>query len=193
MPAVGVNAACFVNARPKVGAPMTVTGTGFPAGDVVGLSARDVSASVTVGAAGTFQTTVAAPRLSTTGPGSGRFTLTARDETSGATAATAFGVANLAFRIRPTTATPATRVRFSFSGFRPNAFVYGHYVLGRRAVASVRFGRARGSCGLLKARTRLFPGGHPRDGNYRVQFDDSRRYRPRSVPRIVSGLTIRPS
>ena len=71
-----------------------------------------------------------------------------------------FSVANLAFRTVPASATPSTRVRFSFSGFRPDAPIYGHYVLGGKVAATVLFGRSRGSCGLLTTRARLFPAGH---------------------------------
>lgn len=191
-PSITLNGACFVNARPKVGAPIGVSGSGFASGDTVMIATNGASASVAVGADGTFSATIPAPTLSSAGPGSAQFALTARDVTNGSTTATAtFSVANLAFRTVPASATPATRVLFNFSGFRPDAPIYGHYVLGGKVAATVRFGRSRGSCGLLSARDRLFPASHPRFGNYKVQFDDSRRYRRNVVPRIVSGLTIR--
>jgi hypothetical protein len=151
-----------------------------------------VSASVAVGAGGSFSVTIPAPTLSSAGPGSAQFTLTARDVTEGtASAAVTFSVANLAFRTAPASATPGTRVRFSFSGFKPTAPIYGHYVLGGKVAATVLFGRSSGSCGLLTTRARLFPARHPRFGAYKVQFDDSRTYHGNTVPRIVSGLTIR--
>jgi hypothetical protein len=191
-PSITLNGACFVNARPKIGAPIAVTGSGFAPGDTVMVATTGASASVTVAAGGTFSVTIAAPTLSTAGPGSAQFTLTARDLTNGsAMAAAVFSVANLAFRTVPASATPATRVRFTFSGFKPDAPIYGHYVLGGKVAATVRFGRSSGSCGLLTTRARLFPAGHPRYGSYKVQFDDSLRYRVNAVPRIVSGLTIR--
>jgi hypothetical protein len=193
-PSVTLNGACFVNARPKLGAPIAVSGSGFAPGDTVMVAATgaSASASVAVGADGTFSVTIAAPTLSSPGPGSAPFTLTARDVTNGtATATVPFSVANLAFRTVPASATPSTRVRFTFSGFRPDAPIYGHYVLGRKVAATVLFGRSRGSCGLLSTRARLFPVGHARFGTYKVQFDDSRTYRGNAVPRIVSGLTIR--
>jgi hypothetical protein len=186
---IAVNGACFVNPKPSVGAPVTVTGSGFPPGDTVALAATGVFGTTTVGTAGTFTSTVAGPILSTPFPASARFTLTARDETNGTTtASTSFLVANLAFRTSPAVAKPSQRVRFSFSGFRPGALVYGHYVHDRKVVTT-RFGRAKGACGLLKAKARLFPGG-PRFSKYKVQFDDSHRYHSEALPRIVSGLTI---
>jgi hypothetical protein len=187
---ITVNGTCFVNAKPTVGAPVTVSGTGFTPGDGIGLSATTTSGMATVAADGTFVTTVPGPILSTPFPAASRFTLTARDETNVSTVATtSFYVANLAFETSPSSAKPSTPVRFSFSGFGPHAILYGHYVRGKRVVTH-RFGRTHGPCGMLKAKAQLFPGGHPQFGNYKVQFDDSRSYRPSALPRIVSALTI---
>ena len=186
---ISVNAACFVNAKPSVGAPVTVSGSGFTPGDMVEVEATGVFGTTTVGAAGTFTTTVTGPILTTPFPASSRFTLTARDETNGTTtASTSFSVANLAVQTSPAVAKSSKTVQFSFSGFRAGALVYGHYVHGKKVVTT-RFGRAGGACGLLKSKARLFPGA-PRFSKYKVQFDDSRRYRANALPRIVSGLTI---
>jgi hypothetical protein len=186
---IDVNAACFVNAKPSVGAPVTVSGSGFPPGDTVELESTGVFGTTTVGTAGTFTSTVKGPILSTPSPASRRFKLTARDQTNGTTtASTSFMVANLAFQTSPAVAKPSDMVHFSFSGFRPGALVYGHYVHAK-SVVTARFGRAKGACGLLKSKARLFPG-RPRFSKYTVQFDDSRRYRSQALPRIVSGLTI---
>jgi hypothetical protein len=191
-PSITLDGACFVNARPKLGAPIEVSGAGFTPGDTVMVATTGSSASAAVAANGTFSATIPAPTLSHAGPGSAQFTLTARDVTNGtANAAVTFSVANLAFRTVPASATPASHVRFSFSGFKPDASIYGHYLLGGKVAATLRFGTSRGSCGLLSVRARLFPIAHPRFGSYKVQFDDSRTYRAKSVPRIVSGLTIR--
>jgi hypothetical protein len=186
---ISVNAACFVNAKPAVGAPVTVSGSGFTPGDTVELDATGVFGTTTVGATGTFTTTVTGPILTTPFPASSRFTLTARDETNGTTtASTSFEVANLAFQTHPAVAKPSKTVHFSFSGFRSGALIYGHYVHGKK-VLTTRFGRAKGACGLLKSKARLFPG-KPRFSKYKVQFDNSRRYHATALPRIVSGLTI---
>jgi hypothetical protein len=189
---IAVNATCFVNGNPKVGTPITVSGSGFTAGDTVTLQASGISGSTTVGGTGTFTSTLAGPTLSTRFPAWSQFTLTARDTTRGATeATTSFAVANLAFETKPAVARPSQKVRFSFSGFRSGAIVYGHYLRGRKTVATERFGRTNGSCGVLKSKARLFPGGHPAFGTYKIQFDDSRRYRANALPRILTGLTIK--
>jgi hypothetical protein len=181
-----------VNARPNVGAPIDVSGAGFTPGDTVLITTTGASVSGPIAAGGTFAATLPAPTLRHAGPGSSQFTMTARDATNGSAAASVtFSVANLAFRTIPASAAPGTRVRFSFSGFKPDAPIYGHYVLRGKVAATASFGRSEGSCGLLTTRGRLFPRLHPRFGRYKVQFDDSRSYHANAVPRIASSLTIR--
>jgi hypothetical protein len=117
--------------------------------------------------------------------------MTAQDETTGAgSASTTFSVANLAFSTNPDVANPSKVVHFSFSGFKTGASVYAHYLRGRKVVATQRFGRASGICGLLKAKAHLFPLRNPASGTYKVQIDDSRRYRAKALPRVDSTLSI---
>jgi hypothetical protein len=189
---VSVARACYVNANPMVGAPIHVSGSGFAAGDNVELSGTDVFGTTTVGGAGTFAAIIKGPILTTAFPAARSFTLTARDETNGmTTASTTFRVTNLAFRTKPGVARPSATVRYSFSGFRGGHAIYGHFVH-RRQVLTHRFGRATGACGMLKARSKLFPGGHPQFTHYKVQFDDARRYHPKAAPRIDTDISIRP-
>jgi hypothetical protein len=190
-PAVAVAPKCVVNANPAKGSLMATAGSGFTAGDSIALSAGDANGTATVEAAGTFSVSMRAPTLTTFGAGAKKFTLTASDQTSGSGAAsTSFWVANLAFTTKPTVAKPSKVVHFSFSGFRPGKVVYGHYLRGRKVVATHRFGRAKGICGLLKANARLFPVQNPLSGKYKVQIDDSRGYRAKSLPRVDSSVTI---
>jgi hypothetical protein len=84
-------------------------------------------------------------------------------------------------------------VHFSFSGFKPGKVVYGHYLRGHELVATHRFGRATGICGLLNVKARLFPLRNPAPGRYKVQMDDSRRYRAKALPRVTSVVTIKPA
>lgn len=181
---------CVVNPKPAVGSPMAVVGAGFTAGDSISLSAGGAFGDATAESNGAFATTIAAPALSTIGPAAHRFTLTAKDETNGTTqASTSFWVANLAFAITPRSGEPWRHVKFTFSGFEKNKTIYGHYVHGRHVITE-RFGRAKGSCGQLKARARLFPGGRPKYGSYTVQMDQSRRYSKKSLPRVDSRISI---
>lgn len=187
---IAVNGSCFVNADPDVGTPVTVSGWDFTPGDSIDLASPLSLGTAMIAADGTFTTMVKAPTLKTSGPAQSRFLLTASDPITGTTATTSFRVANLAVGTTPAVARPSTRVKFSFSGFRGRANLYGHYLLHGKVIATKRFGRTRGPCGMLKARARLFPGGHPGFGNYKVQFDDSRRYSAKALPRIDLALTI---
>lgn len=190
-PATAEAPKCVVNAHPTMGSPMAVAGSGFTAGDSIELTAGDTSGTATASSTGTFDVLIHAPTLTTTGAGSKKFTVTAQDETTGTgSASTTFSVANLAFTTRPAVAKPSAKVHFSFSGFKPGAIVYGHYLRGHRVVATQRFGRASGVCGLLKAKAHLFPLRHPASGKYKVQIDDSRKYRAKSVPRVDSTASI---
>jgi hypothetical protein len=187
---VTVDPQCVVNPNPAKGSPMAVVGTGFTAGDSISLTAGSADNDATAGTDGAFATAVPAPTLATTGPGERRFTLVAEDETNGTTRAmTSFWVANLAFGTSHAAGKPVRRVTFSFSGFKSGKTIYGHYVHGRHVITE-RFGRATGPCGLLKARGQLFPGGHPKHGDYKVQMDQSRRYSNKSLPRVDSSITI---
>jgi hypothetical protein len=189
-PAIAVAPKCVVNAHPTMGSLMAVAGSGFTPGDLIALSAGDASKAATASSTGTFSVLMHAPTLATSGAGSKRFTITAQDQTSGTgSASTTFSVANLAFT-SPATASPAKIVHFSFSGFRPGAFIYGHYLRGSKVVTTQRFGRATGICGLLKAKAHLFPLRNPASGNYKVQIDDSRKFRAKAVPRVDSILSI---
>jgi hypothetical protein len=190
-PAIAVAPKCVVNANPATGALMAVAGSGFTPGDSIVLSSGDASGNATAGASGTFSALIHAPTLATSGAGQKKFKITAQDETSGTgSASTTFWVANLAFTTDPSVAKPSKIVHFSFSGFKRGAVVYGHYLRGHKVIATQRFGRASGICGLLKAKARLFPLRDPPGGKYKVQMDDSRKYRAKSLPRVDSTLSI---
>jgi hypothetical protein len=182
---------CVVNAKPAVGSPMAVAGSGFTPGDMIELSGGGADGTTTAGTAGEFDTLIQAPILSTPFAAAQKFTLTAQDETTGTgSASTTFWVANLAFDTKPSFAKPSKKVTFKFSGLRSGAMIYGHYLAGKKVVATHAFGRAKGVCGQLTAKSQLFPGGNPRADKYKVQIDDSRHYRAKSLPRIDSSLAI---
>jgi hypothetical protein len=171
-PAIAVAPKCVVNAKPASGSPLAVAGSGFTPGDSIDLSAGDANQTATANS-------------------SGKFTMTAQDETTGTgSASTSFWVANLAFSTTPSVANPSKIVQFSFSGFKSGKAVYAHYLRGKKVVATQKFGRATGICGLLKAKARLFPLHNPPSGTYKVQIDDSSSYRAKSLPRVVSSLRI---
>ena len=195
-PSVTSSRACYVNTSSL--AKITITGAGWTPGHSVQLVSSDLFATATVAADGTFTATTDAPPLITTDPAAKTELVTVTDQGDSSTGAAATGqsatsrfqIANLAVATRPQQASPRRRVTFRFSGFAPGRPVYAHYVHSGRVVATQRFGRATGACGLLQHRALLFPGGHPRYSSYTVQFDDAKRYRTRSMPKLVSSIVL---
>jgi len=189
---IRIPTACVVNTSSGVGS-VPVIGTGFTPNDDIELTTTNGTAfgTVTAGTTGAFETTIPAPLLSSSGPAEAAFTMTAQDEdTPLATPPSAtFNVANLAVLTRPSEAKPGKKVTFTFSGFVSGAQIYGHYLHGKKVTASTRFGKAAGACGTLKTKAKLYPGKQKYD-SYNVQFDDSRKYSPASVPRVLYMLTV---
>lgn len=186
---VTLNRACYVNANPAVGAPMTVSGTGFSPGETVDVSGAGIATmKPTADAGGNFSQTVAAPVLATTHPATKKTKLTAVGEASHLTATVTVRSANLAIRINPRQVpnVRVDKVAFSFSGFTPGRHIYGFYRYGKHTVRTT-FGVATGPCGTLTQRALLYPGGRPKHDNYSVAFESTSRFSTRAFPR-VSGL-----
>lgn len=187
---ISVTKPCYVNPSSSKRASLTVLGSGFAPGLPVTItsSAGSVQASATASATGTIDLVTAAPKF--TLPDQETVTLTAQQSSSlggPLTATTPVTVAARAVGIVPSMAQPSQRVTWYFAGFIPGKLVFGHFLRDGQ-IALLRFGRARGACGVLKARAQLFPGGHPKKGIYDVQFDDSRRYSKHTSPRIDRKL-----
>ena len=192
---VSADKACYVNTDPTRGAPMTITGAGFGAGDSIELSGGTVFATGTADANGGFSITTNAPQLPTFKPTTGSTTLTVTDTnaTTGAQATQTVAVtsANLAVSTSPPSVKniAKTKVTYTFSGFVPGTRIYGYYMR-KKVVATAMFGRAAGPCGTLTQRALLFPGGHPKNDQYKVAFESSSRYVKNIVPRVVGTLNI---
>lgn len=190
--AISVNSPCFINTNPGVGAPMTITGSGFVPGDLIDISGNTVFTTATAAANGTFSTVIQAPILSTTGPGSMKTTLTATDESNSADVATTLvRSANLAVSTNPGSVRNVRKdkVTFSFSGFTPGKHIYGFYAH-KRIVGKIRFGAASGPCGTLRQRALLFPGGRPKNDTYKVTFESVSRYSRTAFPKVSGTLRI---
>jgi hypothetical protein len=189
------NKACYVTPEPAEGAPMTLTGAGFGAGDTIEVSGGLTFATTTATATGTFSVTTAAPTLKTDGPGAKATTLTITDQnaTTGAqtTSTVVVHSANLAFATKPAAVhnLAADKVSYTFSGFVPGKHIYGYYAL-KKVVATMKFGRATGACGLLTQRALLFPGGHAQHRTYKVTFESTSRYDKNALPRVYGKLNI---
>ncbi len=188
---IAVTKPCFVNANPGKGAPIGVIGTGFTPGDTIEITGTGVFATATASPQGGILLATGGPILSTAGPATQSFSLTANDQTSGVgnLAATTVTVANLSVATNPSVAKPTRKVSWHFSGFVPGKTIWIHY-LRKHAVTRMSFGKAKGACGTLSAKRTLYPGGHPRFSKYTVVLDQLKRYSKRSRPRIVTTLSF---
>jgi hypothetical protein len=185
------NQACYVNASPSQGAPMTIIGAGFTPGGTIDLAGGTVFATAVASATGAVAFTTAAPELATVDPASKSTTLTATDETTSGTVTIAVKSANLAVQPKPLEVKHVSRdkVTFTFSGFTPGKNIYGYY-LRKKVVAKTKFGKAKGVCGLLRQKALLYPGGHPHATKYNVVFEQTSRYSKNAIPRFGGTLSI---
>jgi hypothetical protein len=185
--------ACYV-AKGRKGANVEVSGSGFTAGEAVfaqipapgGLAGFS---ETTVNPDGTLAATVEHVFPGTIEPVAKTMKMQIKGVLSDQILAEVpFHITNLAVKTEPPTGSYRKVVTYLFSGFRPNRPIFGHYF--RHGVLAVthRFGKAEGACGLLRAKSRLFPGHGPRNAKYKVQFDDSRKVNPKASPKIVTSL-----
>ena len=187
-----MGAPCYVNAQAAKGAMIDVIGTGYTPGDSIQVSGLGVAGHTTAAPDGSINLVTAGPTLPFITPGQKSFRLQSQDETSGSgfLASTSVTMANFAVDIVPGVAKPTRKVTWRFSGFSPGHTIYVHYLHRGKVKERMAFGRARGPCGALKARDKLYPGGHPHFSSYQVVFDQVKRYTRRARPRIVNGLSF---
>jgi hypothetical protein len=186
---IGVTQKCFVNSNPAKGAPVSVIGSGFTAGDQVMIFGATTAVSTVAASDGTIAATIPGPVLTTLGAGKQTYTLTAQDETDNVTSAsTTVTMANLSVDTVPAVARPDKTVSWHLSGFRPGRTIWVHYFYRRHLVTRMKLGRATGACGMLTSSHPLYPGGHPRHSLYGVVIDQSKRYHKGSRPRITTRL-----
>ena len=191
---ITVDKACYVTTDSGTGAPMTVTGSGFGAGDPILITGRGMrDDNVTADPSGNFTTTAQAPLLSTSGPGSTATTITAADQNSPASSATAVvHSANLTASVTPVSVrnVRTDKVTYRFSGFTPGKPIFAFYIVHHRVVAHVRFGRTHGPCGVLRQRALLYPGGRPAKSQYTVTFESVSRYSRTAFPHVTATLKL---
>jgi hypothetical protein len=99
-----------------------------------------------------------------------------------------FQLTNLAVKTVPATAHYHKVVTYIFAGFRAHKPIFGHYFRHNHLVVTHKFGKAKGPCGTLHAKAKLFPGNGPSNAKYKVQFDDSKKVNPKAKPKIVTSL-----
>ena len=80
-------------------------------------------------------------------------------------------------KVKPRSAPPSDRVRFSGSGFTEDKPVYAHYTRRGKQVKRVRMARRPGTCGSWSVRRPQFPIKDPAQGTWFVQFDQSKQYK----------------
>jgi hypothetical protein len=184
---------CYV-AKGTEGVDIGVTGSGFTAGEEVfaqvpapgGLGASD---DTTVAPDGTINVTVENLFPESIEPVAESHVMQIKGILSGQILAEVpFQVTNLAVKTVPATGSYTKVVTYIFAGFRPHKPVFGHFFRGGKLVLTHKFGKATGPCGILKTKSKLYPGTSPRDAKYKVQFDDSKKVNPKATPKIVTSL-----
>lgn len=103
-------------------------------------------------------------------------TLTEQNNPVNTVTATAKSVA-LGVDIRPKTARPSQRIRFKGAGFTAEKPVYAHYTKGGKEIKRVRLAQRTGECGTWSVKRPQFPMDDPAQGNWIVQFDQSKQYK----------------
>jgi hypothetical protein len=138
-------------------------------------------ASLQANAAGTIQGNLTLPGLIT---GQRPLTYVATDQTDPArTAQVSLLTTAIDVRVSPKNGRPNRRLRIRATGFRGGKTLWAHVRRKKRRgggpvrVRNIRIGRVRGPCWTVRARKRLFRRGTA-PGEYRVQFDTFRRYKP---------------
>jgi hypothetical protein len=185
--------ACYA-AKGTEGVDIQVTGSGFTPGEEVfaqvpapgGLGAVD---DTTVAPDGTLKVTVEDLFPESIEPKVEKKMMQIKGILSGQILAEVpFSVTNLAVQTKPATASYHKVVTYIFAGFRPGKPIFGHFSRGGKLVVTHKFGKAKGPCGTLTTKSKLFPGNGPRDAKYKVQFDDSKKLNPKAQPKIVTSL-----
>jgi hypothetical protein len=113
------------------------------------------------------------------------YTLGASDGTN--TGETTFTATDLDVLVKPKRGNPGKRKRVRARGFDQGRVLRFHVRGPRRR--NGRIGRLRGPCGKINKRVRIFRATYP-TGVYTVQFDQRRRYRAGTNPRVVFQVTI---
>jgi hypothetical protein len=194
-PTITLSRACYVQSTIAEGVTIEVTGSGFTPGELVfaqipapgGLLAFT---EATVSAQGTLLAQL--PKVIPNGiePTIEHERMQIKGVLSGTILAEApFELTNLGVALHPAAASPNKKVTFEFAGFTPGRPIYGHFLHRGHVTLTHRFGTAKGPCGTLRTRAKVYPG-RSRFTGYRVQYDDAKRYSPSASPKVITNLTI---
>jgi hypothetical protein len=201
-PVITLDRPCYVRTGPAP-PPLTITGSGFSAGDPVAITDRlgTLHATGTVDASGALLVTVPGPGLVLRHLGEVRDTIIVTDRTPAGATLVARAPTFVSILGAGHGATPAARglrslrarTTWAFSGWPTDRTIFVHYLVGGRAVARQAFGRPAAPCGTLTIVRPLFPG-TPHVADYRTQIDTHRHFSVDSRPRfdrLRVGLRLR--
>jgi hypothetical protein len=170
--------ACYRSLGEKTRETVHVKAGGFQPGSKVDVSIDGtvVSSGVTALPDGTIDGTVTAPYQRR---GQRPFSLTVTEQQRRANTITAQSrIAALDMRLKPSEATPSSRVRFLGVGFIDGDGIYGHYVRRGKLRKTVLLGRPQGPCGRIDERHRQIPIRRPKTGRWTLQVDNEPVYTP---------------
>jgi hypothetical protein len=107
-------------------------------------------------------------------------------------AARSVDVVNFAFDTTQGVKSPTTKRTWWFSGFRPGAAIYGHFLRKGRLRGTFRFGVAKSPCGMLERRAAGIPVPRRqiRSGTWTVQVDQVRGYRRDTSPALLGSTKV---
>lgn len=197
-PTLTVNQACYVTVSKKDRPTMVVTGTGYGPGDSVSVSDSEGGfyENTTADASGAITVSAPAPVPYLDKPGEKSDTITATDYSPAGpvyvgTATTKLSELIVAAKSRRGRGLSALtrKTRWAFSGFPEGKEIWGHYLYRHKLLARQKFGRAKGPCGLLTTRARMYPA-TPHHRVYQIQLDSSRHYSTHTSPRLVTKIGL---
>jgi hypothetical protein len=176
--------ACYLS-----GEKLTLTGSGYTAGRAVDVTLDGASlGQIGADPAGNFAAVVTLGTMR----GAKSHALTAVDTANPANAATAsFLATTRQVTVKPRNGRAGRRLVLRGYGFFGLANVYMH-VRGPGGYRSDgRVAKPQGPCGTFGVRRRIVPSS-ARTGNYRVQFDGSKRFSKKTRPRVRGTMRVFP-
>jgi hypothetical protein len=164
----------------REGETLFLNGTGYTPNTVVSFT-RDgtpvpTTSPVVSDASGNFSSTLRLPSLTS---GQLRLTYVGTDTVNAANVAQVqLLVSAVDVTLSPEDGAPNRLLTLTGRGFTTGRTLWAHIKRkGGRKARTMRLGRLKGACRTIRVKRRLFPPS-PAFGEYRVQFDTFRRYRP---------------
>jgi hypothetical protein len=192
---VALSQPCYVAPTLAQGANIVVSGSGYTPGEALFAQIPAPGGllsfvEATAGPEGSFTATLSDVSPTSIDPVAEKETMQIKGVLSNAILAEApFELSNLTVKADPPAARPGQKVTLSFSGFTPGRPIYGHYLHKGKVALTHRFGTARGACGVLRAKSKIYPG-RSRYSTYIVQIDDSKKYSKSAAPKFSTTVTI---